>query len=126
MGYRASLPQFEVVENSPLTSQDVAIGPNRLAHKHVLFDIEEQEPEHINFPGMPVIPKVPYLQSQTTKIMDIIENSELMSKATIEYNYDFGDHWTHRISPIGRAMSRGSKIVCISGEGHGPAEDAGG
>jgi hypothetical protein len=39
-----------------------------------------------------------------------------------EYNYDFGDNWTHEITVERR--SPGTKIIqCLDGSGHGVAED---
>ncbi len=42
----------------------------------------------------------------------------------IEYEYDFGDCWEHKISVVGRAAAT-EVFLCTAGEGHYVAEDVG-
>lgn len=41
------------------------------------------------------------------------------------YEYDFGDGWEHYITLVSRAPAT-NKFECVSGTGHGAAEDVGG
>lgn len=46
----------------------------------------------------------------------------------LEYVYDFGDHWVHRIiiEPATRSRVPGRSALCLAGEGACPPEDVGG
>ena len=46
--------------------------------------------------------------------------------ASMEYEYDFGDCWTHNVEVIGPATIAPATIACISGAMRGPIEDSGG
>lgn len=63
--------------------------------------------------------------SKKWKLLDIFENERFKNKA-IEYLYDFGDHWMHSVTLVGRALGSTKYILCLSGEGSAAAEDAGG
>ncbi|MCJ1314016.1 hypothetical protein MMC25_007696 [Agyrium rufum] len=61
-------------------------------------------------------------ESKATKLWEVLETEEFR-EGRFEYEYDFGDGWTHDITledlrPLGG-------FVCEDGEGHGVAEDAG-
>lgn len=43
----------------------------------------------------------------------------------LEYEYDFGDGWSHEITLVGR-QDPTQLFMCTDGEGHGCAEDVGG
>ena len=121
--------EFEVIKLSSSTIQDPAIARGIFDPKDVKVTIQEEEPEHLDFsmfPGMRQTPRVAFKQSKTTKISDIFEDTAVMAGSSVEYKYDFGDHWIHTISLVGRALTTGTKPTCLSGEGHGAAEDAGG
>lgn len=62
--------------------------------------------------------------SSKIKLFKYIENPAYSGKF-LQYNYDFGDNWNHSITYLGKGP-RTEKFRCIDGEGHGPAEDAGG
>ena len=71
-------------------------------------------------------------------LADVYEKEEWKDKKlTMVYEYDMGDGWVHEIMLLGRAdqhlgdalsinETSGQRIVVISGEGHGCAEDCGG
>ena len=68
-------------------------------------------------------------------LADVYENPEWKDKVDIEYEYDHGDGWVHHLALIGRATPgtnaqfgalSGVKVMCLSGQGHPVAEDAGG
>ena len=44
----------------------------------------------------------------------------------VEYEYDFGDMWTHLIEVVGPAKIGENTIVCLDGAMRGPVEDCGG
>jgi len=67
--------------------------------------------------------QTPEISSKKIKLSKVFENQEYES-AGIEYEYDFGDCWTHEITLIGRADAT-VKFRCLDGEGHGVAEDVG-
>ena len=43
-----------------------------------------------------------------------------------EYDYDFGDSWTHRVELLGSADLRGGELLCVEGGRRGAIEDSGG
>ncbi|WP_457966154.1 plasmid pRiA4b ORF-3 family protein [Arthrobacter sp. D1-29] len=45
---------------------------------------------------------------------------------TFEYEYDFGDGWTHHVQLLGSAELPAGEIVCVDGANRGPVEDSGG
>ena len=68
-------------------------------------------------------------------LADVYEKPEWKNKAEIEYEYDHGDGWSHQLSLLGRATPGTNaqfgapsdvKVICLSGQGHAAAEDAGG
>jgi hypothetical protein len=73
--------------------------------------------------GSRVHSQTPEVVGSKIKLSKVFENKEYKG-AGIEYEYDFGDCWEHEITVVGRADPT-SKFVCIDGEGHGAAEDAG-
>ena len=46
--------------------------------------------------------------------------------ATLEYEYDLGDAWTHLFEVMGPAELPAGGVRCIDGANRGPVEDAGG
>ncbi|MFC8041275.1 plasmid pRiA4b ORF-3 family protein [Paenarthrobacter sp. NPDC057355] len=44
----------------------------------------------------------------------------------LEYEYDFGDSWTHEIEVVGQAVLQKPAITCVAGAMRGPVEDSGG
>ena len=67
---------------------------------------------------------VSWSDSRGTELGEYMAQSVYRGKY-LQYLYDFGDHWDHSITYIGRAPKT-AKVLCIDGEGHGPAEDVGG
>lgn len=68
-------------------------------------------------------------------LQDAYEKPEWKGKAKITYEYDHGDSWEHELALLGRADPRMNaqvhapdfaKVLCLAGEGHACAEDAGG
>jgi len=47
-------------------------------------------------------------------------------RTSMEYEYDFGDSWTHEVEVVGAASIAPSTIACIDGAMRGPVEDSGG
>ncbi|WP_211882780.1 plasmid pRiA4b ORF-3 family protein [Pseudarthrobacter albicanus] len=46
--------------------------------------------------------------------------------ATLEYEYDFGDAWTHTFEVMGSAELPAGALLCVDGANRGPVEDSGG
>ena len=44
----------------------------------------------------------------------------------LEYDYDFGDGWTHQVQLLGSAELPAGELVCVDGANRGPVEDSGG
>ncbi|YCK80824.1 plasmid pRiA4b ORF-3 family protein [Arthrobacter sp. D3-18] len=44
----------------------------------------------------------------------------------LQYDYDFGDNWTHEIEVVGPAVLHENTITCLDGAMRGPIEDSGG
>ena len=68
-------------------------------------------------------------------LADVYEKPEWKDKAEIEYEYDHGDGWNHRLALLGRATPGTNaqfgapddvKVICLDGQGHPAAEDVGG
>jgi len=65
-------------------------------------------------------------KSSEVKISDVFEVAKYRNKH-IQYLYDFGDDWDHKVTFIGRADQAASDtIVCLEGEGGSVSEDCGG
>ncbi|MEW9872557.1 plasmid pRiA4b ORF-3 family protein [Arthrobacter sp. HS15c] len=46
--------------------------------------------------------------------------------SALEYDYDFGDGWTHQVQLLGSAELPAGELVCVDGANRGPVEDSGG
>ena len=44
----------------------------------------------------------------------------------LQYDYDFGDNWTHEIEIVGPAVLHENTVTCLDGAMRGPIEDSGG
>ncbi|MFC9336178.1 plasmid pRiA4b ORF-3 family protein [Arthrobacter sp. NPDC057009] len=47
-------------------------------------------------------------------------------RSRIEYEYDFGDCWTHEVELLGAVDLAAGELVCLEGASRGPVEDSGG
>jgi hypothetical protein len=74
--------------------------------------------------GMRSHPQTPEKRSDKLKLYEILEDTRYRG-SDLEYEYDFGDCWTHAITVTGRT-NHSTTFSCIAGEGHPCAEDAGG
>ena len=43
-----------------------------------------------------------------------------------DYDYDFGDSWTHRVELLGPALLQPGELLCVEGDRRGAIEDSGG
>lgn len=57
------------------------------------------------------------------KLWEVLDKAQYKDMP-LEYEYDFGDCWTHEIELEGRSDVTGY-FVCTDGQGHGVAEDVG-
>ncbi|WP_248762071.1 plasmid pRiA4b ORF-3 family protein [Pseudarthrobacter sp. SSS035] len=46
--------------------------------------------------------------------------------SALEYEYDFGDSWTHHVEVFGSADLPAGELLCVDGATRGPVEDSGG
>jgi hypothetical protein len=53
-------------------------------------------------------------------------DAEITGPATLEYEYDFGDSWTHEFEVLGTATVPEGAMICVDGANRGPVEDSGG
>lgn len=53
-------------------------------------------------------------------------DAKVPGRSDLEYDYDFGDNWTHEIDVVGPAVLEGNAITCTGGAMRGPLEDSGG
>jgi len=67
--------------------------------------------------------QTPEVDSKSVRLGKVLEAREYAG-ANLEYEYDFGDSWAHRITMVGRSAAT-SKFRCLEGEGHGVAKDVG-
>lgn len=63
-------------------------------------------------------------KSSRVTLEEVLDKPEYVGKS-LEYHYDFGDGWEHTIEKIDTEPGDGI-IRCVSGSGHGVAEDCGG
>lgn len=47
-------------------------------------------------------------------------------RSAFEYEYDFGDCWTHEVELLGAVELAAGELVCVDGGNRGPVEDSGG
>ncbi|MFC7847194.1 plasmid pRiA4b ORF-3 family protein [Arthrobacter sp. NPDC057388] len=47
-------------------------------------------------------------------------------RSRIEYEYDFGDCWTHEVELLGAVDLAAGELTCVDGASRGPVEDSGG
>jgi hypothetical protein len=69
-------------------------------------------------------PRTSEKASDKVKLHEVLEHAEYRGNS-LEYEYDFGDCWTHEITVTGR-IAHSNTFSCTAGEGHPCAEDAGG
>ena len=89
-----------------------------------IAEFSDFEPEDFPMIGIPNPPKAAWKESSKVRIDQYMAMPAYKNKR-LQYEYDFGDGWEHAIMFIGRGPKT-DKFVCIDGEGHGAAEDAGG
>ncbi len=73
--------------------------------------------------GMRQHPQTPEENSDMVKLHEVLDKPKYKDKP-FEYEYDFGDCWTHDITVVGRKPAT-DFFMCTDGEGHGVAEDVG-
>ena len=56
----------------------------------------------------------------------LLELLDAHQTGTLEYEYDFGDAWTHTVEVMGPAELPAGTVRCTGGASRGPVEDAGG
>ena len=80
-------------------------------------------------------PEVPEVLEHETTLAQFYLDPVYANKTQVTYEYDMGDGWAHEIVFLGRAASnlnaqlhapKDVQVLCLSGQGHGAAEDAGG
>ncbi|MDQ0822253.1 hypothetical protein QFZ79_000001 [Arthrobacter sp. V4I6] len=59
-------------------------------------------------------------------VLSELVDAQQTGPATLEYEYDFGDAWTHLFEVMGPAELAAGGVRCIDGANRGPVEDAGG
>lgn len=69
-------------------------------------------------------PGPPEKESTEIQLFQVFDNAQYAGLA-MEYEYDFGDGWSHEITLVGRKAAT-QVFMCTDGEGHGCAEDVGG
>jgi hypothetical protein len=74
--------------------------------------------------GMRSHPRTPEKLSDRVKLYEVLEDMRYRDNE-LEYEYDFGDCWTHEVVVTGRTQ-HSEHFVCTGGEGHPCAEDTGG
>ena len=58
-------------------------------------------------------------------LFDLLD-AQQAGPSTVEYEYDFGDAWTHTVEVMGPAQLPAAAVRCIGGANRGPVEDSGG
>ncbi|KAK4165552.1 hypothetical protein QBC43DRAFT_208158 [Cladorrhinum sp. PSN259] len=71
-------------------------------------------------------PRTVEKDSQDTKLWQVLDGDKYRGEGkTMIYTYGFGDNWEHVMTIEGRGTKPTRDFVCLSGEGHGVAEDVG-
>lgn len=114
---------FQVFNDIAPSGTDSLRGIDYMSARPVA-EFSDYEP--VDFPqiGIPAPPKAVWKDSSKIKICEYMAMPAYRDRH-LQYEYDLGDGWEHAITHIGRAP-RTEKFVCVGGEGHGAAEDAGG
>ncbi|KAL2047046.1 hypothetical protein N7G274_001064 [Stereocaulon virgatum] len=86
--------------------------------------ISDWEPEDFPLIGITAPPKTTWQDASKIKLHEYMAVPSYQDKH-LQYEYDFEHGWEHAITFLGRVPSTG-KFLCVDGEGHGAAEDAGG
>lgn len=116
------LHKFEVISPLPPAVRRNSLGPQPKVHLAIEKDYEDEIP----LPGMPAPDPIPHKSPSEVTLADIFED-EKYKDMQLEYAYDFTDGWLHAVELLGIARKgTNGKIVCVAGEGHYVAEDAGG
>ena len=68
-------------------------------------------------------PQTPEKKASRVKLWEVLDKPQYKDMP-LEYEYDFGDCWTHAIDLEGRSDVTGY-FMCTAGQGHGVAEDVG-
>lgn len=68
-------------------------------------------------------PQTPEKKASRVKLWEVLDKPQYKDMP-LEYEYDFGDCWTHAIELLGRSEVTGF-FKCTDGQGHGVAEDVG-
>ncbi|MBT2584498.1 plasmid pRiA4b ORF-3 family protein [Arthrobacter sp. ISL-95] len=61
----------------------------------------------------------------SVRLLELFD-AQTSGQSDLEYDYDFGDNWTHEIDVVGPAVLPESSITCNGGAMRGPVEDSGG
>jgi Plasmid pRiA4b ORF-3-like protein len=99
---------------------------NRLSKRHDLLtivDMIEDTPDLGRLLGFN-IEEAPKIEASKVELSKVFDDAKYRG-ANLDYEYDFGDYWLHEIKVLGRGELT-NRFVCLSGEGHGVAEDCGG
>lgn len=70
-------------------------------------------------------PPVGAEEAAGVELRELFDSSQ-PGRSSLEYDYDFGDNWTHEIAVVGPAVVPESTITCTGGAMRGPVEDSGG
>ena len=117
------LHQFKVSIVEEKYAKHGLMGPDSCLSIHVDLDDLMEEPREDDKAEIDVT------------LADVYEKPEWKDRVAIEYEYDLGDGWEHRLSLLGRAnpgmnaqfgAPSDVKVICLAGQGHPAAEDAGG
>lgn len=89
-------------------------GHDRYGKKRIITRVAEDDD-----------PPVGAEEAAGVELHELFDSSQ-PGKSSLEYDYDFGDNWTHEIEVVGRAVVQESRITCTGGAMRGPVEDSGG
>lgn len=87
-------------------------GTDRAGKKRIITAVDDESPEGAE-------------DGRDVRLIDLFDPNAA-GKTNLEYEYDFGDRWTHEIEVVGPAVIQEKSIACTGGAMRGPVEDSGG
>ncbi|KIY67823.1 hypothetical protein CYLTODRAFT_443777 [Cylindrobasidium torrendii FP15055 ss-10] len=120
------LHEFSYKTGRPNRSGGISFAPDTSVLRIRMDGEQDELPEFA--------PKSPQIYESQIKLSDVydaegkhrakvLKNGEVLP---LEYLYDFGDNWEHRLTFKGERMASAARPLFASAVGYPPAEDAGG
>ena len=88
---------------------------------------------YVDLKGKPAVLAGPDFETEEAEaaavsgvVLSDLLDAKQPGRSRIEYEYDFGDCWTHEVELLGAVDLAAGELVCMEGASRGPVEDSGG